>query len=56
MIMWIKATILGLGFVAFVTGMLALTLKNVAWMLGAAEWIAVWCTDWRDEYRKWGKL
>ena len=48
-----KMILLTLGFIALVVNLIAATLKGVTWILNAIEWIGVWCTDWRDEYRKW---
>ncbi len=45
--------LLTLGFVSAVCAMTALTLKSLTWILGAIEWLWVWCQDWRDEWRKW---
>lgn len=41
------------GFVTAVLAMLALSMKSIVWILDAIEWIGVWGTDWRDEWRKW---
>lgn len=48
-----KMILLTLGFIALVVNLIAATLKGVTWILDAIQWIGVWCTDWRDEYRKW---
>lgn len=42
-----------LGFITAVLAMLALSFKSITWILDAIEAIAMWCTDWRDEWRKW---
>lgn len=46
--------LMAMGFVTAVLAMLALAMKSITWILDAVEWIGAWCTDWRDEYRKWG--
>ena len=48
-----KMILLTLGFIALVVNLIAATLKGVTWILDAIQWIGVWCTDWRDEWRKW---
>ena len=45
--------LLTLTFIAAVLALLALTFKSITWILGAIEWIGVWMSDWKDEWRKW---
>lgn len=48
-----KIILISVGFTAAMLAMIALMFKCVVWILSSVQWLAAWCTDWREEYQKW---